>query len=90
VDSVRSVPHLSERRRETYRNFLNQPKPRAVAISEDGAIGWASDVYKPQRAALRFCQRSAAPGRPCRLYAVDDTVVWAEAPTPTTEPQAQP
>lgn len=97
VDSVRDVPHLSERRREVYRNFLNQPRPRAVAISEDGAIGWASDVYKPQRAALRFCQRSAAPGRPCRLYAVDDTVVWTEAPAPepppaprTPETKAQP
>lgn len=97
VDSVRDVPHLSERRREVYRNFLKQSTPRAVAISEDGAIGWANDVYKPQRAALRFCQRSAAPGRPCRLYAVDDTVVWTEAPptsptpaTPAAAPQAQP
>lgn len=89
VDSVRDVPHLSERRREVYRNFLRQSKPRAVAISEDGAIGWANDVYKPQRAALRFCQRSAAPGRPCRLYAVDDTVVWTEAPTPEAAPAAR-
>lgn len=95
IDSVRDVPHLSERRREVYSNFLTQPRPRAVAISEDGAIGWASDIYKPQRAALRFCQRSAAPGRPCRLYAVDDTVVWTESPAPprpvaNPEPGARP
>lgn len=76
VEDVRNVPYLSERRRAVYREFLAQPRPRALALSEDGAIGWASDVYKPQRAALRFCNRSAAPGRPCRLYAVDDTVVW--------------
>lgn len=82
LESVRDVPYLNERRREVYSNFLTQPKPRALAISEDGAIGWASDVYKPQRVALRFCQRSAAPGRPCRLYAVDDTVVWTAPPAP--------
>jgi hypothetical protein len=90
LDSVRDVPHISERRREVYRSFLQQPLPRAVAISEDGAIGWASDVYKPQRAALRFCQRSAAPGRPCRLYAVDNTVVWTERPSAPLPADATP
>lgn len=87
VDSVRDVPHLNDSGREVYRSFLRRSHPRALAISEDGAIGWANDLYKTQRAALRFCNRSAAPGRPCRLYAVDDAVVWSEsAPAAAVSP----
>lgn len=56
-----------------YRNFLAARKPRAFAIGPNGAVGWASGDWAIGRA-LGNCQwrRGAA----CRLYAVDDDVVW--------------
>lgn len=86
VDDVAAVPGLNDEGRRLYADFLKAPRPRAFAASPDGASGWASEGYKPQRQALRWCNANAAPGRPCRLYAVDDTVVWtppeATASTP--------
>lgn len=84
------VPGLTENTRRLYADFLKSPRPRAFAVSPEGASGWASEGYKPQRQALRWCNASAAPGRPCRLYAVDDNVVWtspeatAHVTTPST------
>ncbi|MBA4343261.1 MAG: dienelactone hydrolase [Methylibium sp.] len=81
VSDIASVPGLNDRTRAVYAEFLRQAPPRAFAISPDGAVGWANQGYKPQRVALRWCQTHAAPGRPCRLYAVDDRVVWQAVPS---------
>jgi dienelactone hydrolase len=72
VDDVDRVPVGSRLRESLYRRFLAAPSPRAFAIG-GGAVGWASGDWAMGRA-LALCQSRA--NAPCRLYAVDDAVVW--------------
>ncbi len=76
VDDVDKLPRLSEKGREVYRQFLTKPAPRAFALSDGGAWGWATEGYDPLRRAMEICRRTAA--AECRLYAVDAAVVWSE------------
>lgn len=70
-----AIPHLNEKGRSGYRNFLEKPAPRAFAIAASGAWGWAQGGHDPLRRALESCSRHAA-GSACRLYVVDSEVVW--------------
>ncbi len=80
------VPHLSEAGRVDYQRFLLQAVPRAFALSEDGAWGWAAAIEDdPVATETRAVQNCAAwGGRSCRVYARDLDVVWPgrEAPAP--------
>ncbi len=91
LDAAR-VPHVGEGGRADYRRFLLQPTPRAYALSENGAWGWAAaiedDPAATERRALRNC--AAYGGIDCRLYAQDLAVVWPEAPAPTPTPPRTP
>lgn len=60
-------------RQQALERFNAARKPRALAIGPGGHYGWASGDWALGRA-LGFC--GAASGQPCRLYAVDDDVVW--------------
>jgi dienelactone hydrolase len=64
-----------------YQQFLNKPLPRALAIGVHGA-GEASGGFDPMLWAMRHCQRVTTG---CRLYAVNDEVVWTR-PTPEPPP----
>ena len=72
TDGSRVPVSASARDTGYLKNFLNAPKPRAFAVGERGAWGWAYGDYATGRA-LGFCQRS---GQSCKLYAVDEDVVW--------------
>ncbi len=74
IDRTDSVPVSAAERESSYRRFLESPRPRAYAIGPDGATGWATGDWAPGRA-LGACARRR--GAACRLYAVDDDVVWA-------------
>jgi dienelactone hydrolase len=74
VDDAAKVPIPPRQRDETYRRFLDSKPPRAFAIGADGATGWATGDWAMGRA-LGNCQWRR--GAPCKLYAVDDDVVWA-------------
>ena len=68
------VPHLRDSGRAGYKTFLSKPNPRAFAIAPTGAWGWADGGDDPLKRALDNCNRN---GRgQCKLYAVDDEVVW--------------
>jgi hypothetical protein len=70
------LPGISEAGREQYRRFLAAPSPRAFALAPSG-IAWAwsfSRVPDAAWRALTLCAERAH--EPCRLYAVDDAVVW--------------
>ncbi len=82
IENVNAVPGLSEDKRNIYRKFLNEPLPRAFAISDSGNVGWASKSADSMSRALYFCQIYAK--QSCRLYAVDNDVVWTKA-----EPDAE-
>jgi dienelactone hydrolase len=76
VDDVAKVPTSQSNREGAYRRFLDAKLPRAFAIGPRGAAAWASGDWAMGRA-LGFCQRRS--GDRCKLYAVDDDVVWEPA-----------
>jgi len=79
LEKVDAVPFINQKGREFYAEFLTAPKPRAFAIAPNGAWGrgiaytsnWRGDVVEH---ALTNCNRRG--NGECRLYAVDDYVVW--------------
>ncbi len=86
VDDVAAVPYLEAQGREQYRAFLNKPFPRAFAISSSGAWSWAEDGDDPAEQVLAECQRNSS--SPCKLYAVDNYVVWTGDVMPAGSMQA--
>ena len=84
LDDVNALPRLSEEKRKVYRKFLTEPLPRAFAVSESGSVGWAARTPDAMNRALYFCQVYAK--QSCRLYAVDNDVVWTTE-AKTTEPK---
>lgn len=78
LDDVNAVPYLKEKGREQYKVFLSKSYPRAFAISPSGAWSWAEDGDDPVEQVLATCQKSSS--QPCKLYAVNDNVVWDGEP----------
>jgi dienelactone hydrolase len=74
IDDVESVPFLSENGRKAYREYLSKLTPRAFALSSSGAWCWAEEGEDPGSRALATC--SAKSSEPCKLYSVDERVVW--------------
>lgn len=74
VDDIDAVPFLSEHGRRAYRDYLTKMTPRAFAVSASGGWTWAEEGEDPDGRALATC--SAKSREPCRLYSVDDYVVW--------------
>lgn len=81
IDNVEAIPYLHESGRQQYRAFLNKSMPRAFAVSSTGAWSWAEEGDDPVATALADCRKHS--NAPCKLYAVDNQVVWSEAPTDT-------
>ncbi|WP_137171357.1 dienelactone hydrolase family protein [Massilia sp. HP4] len=76
VDDAEAVPFLSEHGRRAYRDYLTKMTPRAFAVSPSGGWTWAEEGEDPEGRALATC--SAKSKDPCRLYSVDDYVVWTD------------
>jgi len=74
LDDVDAVPFLSENGRRAYQEYLTKMTPRAFAVSPSGAWTWAEEGEDPDGRALATC--TAKSTEPCRLYSVDDYVVW--------------
>ncbi len=82
-----AVPHVRDNGRKAYQDFLARPKPRAFAVAENGAWGYSAPERNPSYTlaknldvvarAMERCERRGA--GTCRLYAVDDRVVWDPA-----------
>jgi dienelactone hydrolase len=71
------VPNIkSDACKGLYRAFLESPGPRAYAVSDDGRCGFAGGLNDAKDVAMRQCGNVAKGG--CRLYAVDDSVIWKE------------
>ena len=73
IDDVSKLPQVDEDGREGYRRFLAGDTPRAFAISDKGRWVRVNAVRGAARLAMDRCQSY---GGRCRLYAVDDEVVW--------------
>ncbi|MES2298667.1 MAG: CocE/NonD family hydrolase [Pseudomonadota bacterium] len=76
LDDVDAVPFLGGSGRDGYRDYLARTTPRAFAIAPSGAWSWAEDGEEPERRALDACKRKA--GQTCRLYSIDEDVVWPQ------------
>ena len=74
LEDIATVPYLRDAGRQGYANFLHKGLPRAFAIGPTGAWGWAAEGDDPSARALANYQRNSK--APCRLYAVDEDVVW--------------
>lgn len=75
LDDLDKLPSRSERARLGYQAWLNAPPPKAFAVHpENGSWASAWGGERPLAKALENCARHAKEA--CRLYAVDDTVVW--------------
>ena len=77
LDEVAAVPCKSEACKSGYATFLTKNKPRAFATSGKGPWSWAEMGEDPLKRALDNCNRLAKEDV-CKLYAVDDDIVWAE------------
>jgi hypothetical protein len=71
---VAAIPFIGDRGREGYKAFLTKQYPRAFVISASGRWSWAEMGDDPLKRALDICLKTNDKG--CRLYAVDDQVVW--------------
>lgn len=83
VLEIERVPGLTEAGRRSYARFLTYPAPRAFALGSEGGLAWAAnarDSTEAEQRALAQCLRANG-GRPCRLYARDQHVVW-DGPAP--------
>ena len=74
LDDIDKLPAGRNARISYQTRFLAAKPPRAFALGSDGNFGWATGDWAAGRA-LGFCQ--SARGLACKLYALDDTVVWA-------------
>lgn len=86
IDDVNAIPYLNARGREQYQVFLGKPYPRAFAVSASGAWSWVEDGDDPVQQSLANCQKNSS--APCRVYAVDNKVVWVGDGLPADSNQA--
>lgn len=77
LDEADKLPVHGDKAREGYAAWMKSPPPRAFAVdATSGAWGSSSNSggARPYARAVANCQKHAK--APCRLYAVDDVVVW--------------
>jgi dienelactone hydrolase len=74
IHDATALPFVGDKGREGYKTFLTKNYPRAFAISPGGRWAWAEMGDDPLKRALDTCSKNNT--QTCRLYAVDDRVVW--------------
>jgi dienelactone hydrolase len=74
LDDEAMLPFVKATGRAGYKAYLTKAIPRAFAIAPNGAWGWANGGDDPLKRSLDSCSRNAK--SPCKLYSVDDLVVW--------------
>jgi dienelactone hydrolase len=75
LEESAKLPFVQETvKTDGYQKFLDADVPRAFAIAPTGNWAWRFGVPDAVDQALASCARSAK--QACRLYAVDDAVVW--------------
>jgi hypothetical protein len=79
IDDIARVPTVDAGGREGYRRFLAGPSPRAFAVAENGYWVRVNGSRGADRLAI---DRGQTAGAACKLYAVDDAVVWDKLRAP--------
>lgn len=70
-----ALPHVGATGREAYAKYLVADTPKAYAIGPSGAWSWRANMADAMEAALARCAEHGR-GVACKLYALDDHVVW--------------
>ncbi len=73
LEDAHAVPYLDDRGRQAYQRFLTLGKPRAFVIAPDGCWTFSSRDFDVLASALQSCRKNH---QGCKVYAVDDQVVW--------------
>lgn len=76
-DNAESIPHVDNRGKESFREFLAAGKHRAFVIAPGGAWAWKGDEPTVDSAienAVQECRQVTE--QPCVPYAVDDKMVF--------------
>lgn len=81
VGSVEAVPYLRQSGREAYLRYLDGDAPKAFALAANGVWGARTGIAQAMKQALENCRKNAKEAV-CKLYAVDDRVVWAKDAPP--------
>lgn len=83
IEDVDAVPFLNSEQREGYRKFLKAPQPRAFFIVRTSGTLATDSGYDPLGRGYALCKQKKLA---CRLYAVNDDVVWTypKPPPPAT------
>jgi dienelactone hydrolase len=76
VGNMDKLPFNNEVMKVAYQRFLASIPPRAFALDAQGFTGFAFGGDDPLKRALEFCNRKGKGD--CKLYAVDNDVVWLE------------
>lgn len=81
IDDARRLPNVSDKARMAWATYLDEPPPKAFAVSPHGSWAYRSGNPAAMRLALERCSQGFAK-EPCQLYAVDDVVVYQPGATP--------
>lgn len=76
LDDAKALPGVDAAARTNYSKFLASSVPRAFAIGADGSWSWSAGTLKAIQTALANCRKRSAKNAPCKLYAVNDEIVW--------------
>jgi hypothetical protein len=82
LTNVDAVPNIGPNCKERYAQWIKRSNPKAFAISDKGHCSYTATTKSPElglaadpaERALQLCAKDGA--RTCRLYAIDDDVVW--------------
>ncbi|PRC94868.1 Alpha/beta hydrolase family [Solimicrobium silvestre] len=80
IDDVNAIPYVNDKGRELYQRFLAKPLPRVFALASNGSASMQNGGFDPIKITINQCQQHAPS---CRVYAVDNEVVWVR---PTSAP----
>jgi hypothetical protein len=76
IADVDAVPNVKQNGKDAYGKFLDGASPRAFAISAVGTTySWVNGREFAADSALENCNKGAK-ANVCKLYAVNDEVVW--------------
>jgi dienelactone hydrolase len=74
LDDIAAIPLVSPECRRIYATFLQKDIPRAFAIGPDGSCAFSHGRPDVMARSLARCAETAESA--CKLYAVNDEVVW--------------
>ena len=80
LETTPTVSRITPRCRELYGDFLKKDLPRAFALGGGGGCAYFAGQQDAVAKALARCQETTR--QACKLYTVDDDVVWQEGSKP--------